>query len=309
MAKHTVCLYLALMILMFTAARADSRRRPPAPHRTVEGVAAIIQRNQAQARRSALHEGLRRAVEQTVTDLLDSPVSVASQQVLESQLYTEAPRYIQSYRVLWEYPHVAHRVYRVSLEVEVDVPALTLQLARLGLTPSGDAPLRILVLLEKHQPSRTQVLSGERVKNLMTDALRAKFQAQQVRVVGRDGALPWDGQATSALALGKAARADLLLMGWVNVQMIRCGVAGLPIDTVQALIQVEMWATATRERLAREQTQATVVHTDTILAGMYAIKQAAAALVLRLDPIIQAYHRVHGEQRRTRFDRRAMPLQ
>ena len=126
MAKHPVCLCFALMILTFTAAKADSRERPPPPQQTVEGVVAIIQRNQAQARRSALLQGLRRAVEQTVTDLLDSPISVASQQVWESQLYTRVPRNIQSYRVLWEYPDVAHRVYRVRLEVEVDVPALTL---------------------------------------------------------------------------------------------------------------------------------------------------------------------------------------
>ena len=73
-----------------------------------------------------------------------------------------------------------------------------------------------------------------------------------MRVIGRDGALSWDGQATSALALGKAVRADWVLMEWVDVQMIRRGVAGLPIDAVQALVQVEMWAAATRERLTRE---------------------------------------------------------
>ncbi len=100
----------------------------------VRGRGVILHGDQSKARERAIASSLRRALEQAVAGMLDPDVSVSHLQVLKQQIYRQAPQYVRSYRVLWEYPDLQQQVYRVELEVEVALKAVTQAIAQLGLS-------------------------------------------------------------------------------------------------------------------------------------------------------------------------------
>ncbi len=108
----------------------------------VRGRGAILRGDQSKARERAIASSLRQALERTVAGLLDPAASVSHLQVLKDQIYRRAPRYVRSYRVLWEYPDLQQQVYRVELEVEVAVKTVTQAISRLGLSQANREPLR-----------------------------------------------------------------------------------------------------------------------------------------------------------------------
>ena len=98
----------------------------------VNGRGAILRGDQSKARERAIASSLRQALEQTVSELLDPDVSVSHLQEINEQIYRQAPVYVRSYRVLWEYPDLQQQVYRVELEVEVAVKFVGQAISRLG---------------------------------------------------------------------------------------------------------------------------------------------------------------------------------
>ncbi len=101
--------------------------------RTVRGQGVILRGNESKARRRAIQSSLRQALEQTVAGLLAPDVGVSHLDVLKKQIYRRASQYVRSYRVVWEYPDLQQQVYRVELEVEVAIEAVTQAISRLGL--------------------------------------------------------------------------------------------------------------------------------------------------------------------------------
>ena len=108
----------------------------------VRGLGAILRGDQAEARQSAIESSLRQALEQTVARLLEADASVSHFRTLKAQIYGRAPRYVRSYRVLWEYPDLQQQVYRVELEVEVATDAVMRVISRLGLIRADHGPRR-----------------------------------------------------------------------------------------------------------------------------------------------------------------------
>ncbi len=287
---------LALVVLLLVMAAGVSLAQSLPASQTIEGVAPIIQRNQARARQKAVHDSWYKALEQTVADLLDVETLVARRQVLQTKIYARAPRYIRSYRVLWEYPDVTHKVYRVGIEAEVDVKALTQAIARLGLTLTGGAAPRLLLLLgERHQQPASVMVEG-RARRVMTEVLHDQLQAQRFRLVQLDATTPWDGQETSALVAGRTAGADVVLVGWADVQKIQRLVADVSLQTVQATAQVGAWVTATGKQLTLERAQAAADHADATLGGRQAVEKATSELVTQLVPILRAYQQAQTDR-------------
>lgn len=284
---------LGLFILMLALSGAQSLADSLPAQRIVEGVGAMIESNQMEARQRALHDGLRKALEQTVADLLDIDVLVANLRVLQQQVYTRAPQYIQSYRVLWEYPDVAQKVYRLRIEVQIAVEELAQAVETLGLTLVGEAAPRLLLLIEGRQQERAEVAFPVQAERVIGQALRDQLLAQRFRLIDAAIMPAWDGQVTSALEAGKAAGADVVLVGWADVQKTHSRVAGMPIQTVQATAQIGMWETATGEQLASDRARATVDHTDAILAGKQALGKAAVQLAEQLMPSLHVYQQTH----------------
>lgn len=286
--------YVALLMLMLVCPGTMGLAASLPSQRTVEGVGAIVQQNQAEARQRALHESWRQALEQTVADLVDIDVLVGNLSVIQKQVYARAPRYIRSYRILWEYPDVVQQVYRVGIEAEVAVEELRQEIEALGLART-EAPRLLLLVEEDHQERAALGLTVE-AQRTMTEALRDQLQAHHFYIVDSHATSAWDGSEVSALAFGRAASADVVLIGRAALQRTHSGVAGMPIQTVQATAQIGLWVTATGERLAFDRARVTVDHGDAVLAGKQALGKATAELTARLVPILQTYQQLHGKR-------------
>ncbi len=120
------------ILLMLLLSWSFSQAQDTNETQIVRGRGAILHGDQSKARKRAIASSLRQALEQTVAELLDPNASVSHLQVLKEQIYCRAPRYVRSYRVLWEYPDLPQKVYRVELEVEVAVKAVVQAISRLG---------------------------------------------------------------------------------------------------------------------------------------------------------------------------------
>jgi hypothetical protein len=286
--------YVGLLMLVFACIGVEGHAADQPSLQRVEGVGAIIQQNQVDARQKALRESWRKALEQTVADLVDIDRLVANLPVLQKQVYAQAPQYIRSYRILWEYPDVQQQVYRVGIEAEVAVAELAQKIETLGLSRSG-AP-RLLLLVGEQRQQRADIGLAVETQRMMTEALQSRLQAYRFHIVGDNAGSAWDGRDMSALELGRAAAADVVLIGRAEVQHTHSGVAGMPIQTVQATAQIGMWVTATGEQLAFDRARVTVDHRDAVLAGKEALGKVTAELTTRLAPILQTYQQVHSKR-------------
>ena len=253
----------------------------------VEGQGAILRDDQATARRRALRESLRRAVERTVDEVLNAPARIANLKVLEQQVYQQAARYIRSYRVLWEYPDVAQQVYRLRVEAEVALEDLRAAIEQLGLSGSGRSALRLLILIGEAPETDTR-FAGQATR-VLRRVLRRQFEADRFRVVQTASERPWDGQETSVLEVGRAAKADVVLVGLASMRKTHDGVAGLALRTVQVTAQIRAWVPQTGIQLAFKRAGMAVDHTDPFLAGQQALEQTAADLATQLLPELQTY--------------------
>jgi len=280
---------------------------PPAtgsvPIYQVEGQGAILRDDQAAARQRALQGSLRQAVERTVDEVLNDQVRVANIQVLEEQVYQRASRYIRSYRVLWEYPDVELQVYRLRIEAEVALEDLRAAIERLGLSESGQAALRVLLLIG--EAPETEARFRGQAARVLRRLLRRQFEADRFRVVQTAAERPWDGQETSALEVARAANADVVLVGSASMRKTHDGVAGLALQTVQVAAQMRAWVPQTGIQLAFKRAGMAADHSDPFLAGQQALEQTAADLVTQLLPELQTYRqqnaRIMERRRPPRF--------
>lgn len=139
--KALIHLSCFCVLLISLALRSSSQAQDTPGMQIVRSQGAILRGNQSKARERAIESGLRQALEQTVADILAPDASVSHIQVLNEQIYRQAPQYVRSYRVLWEYPDLQQQVYRVELEVDVAIDALTQAISRLGLSQANQGTI------------------------------------------------------------------------------------------------------------------------------------------------------------------------
>jgi hypothetical protein len=263
----------------------------------VEGVGVIVQDNQAAARTRAVREALRKAIEDVVAELLDQRLVVEQRQILQTQVYTRPERFIRSYRVLWEYPDMAQKVYRVALEADVASAAITQALrpsegvseGPVAMATSGQEKGWLLLRVVENQLEQAGLGMSGRVNGVVAARLRTEFQAQGWRMVTSESTTPWDGQESSALMTARLVGARVVLIGRADVEQIRSDVAGVALQAVEATVQVQAFVVQTGERLAREYVQTTALHTVASLAGKQALEKAAITLATRLVPVLRVY--------------------
>ncbi len=126
--------FYSLLLICFLCSWLPVQAQEARSIRIVRGQGVILRDDQSKARQRAIQSSLRRALEQTVADLLEPDVGVSYLKVLQKNIYRRASQYVRSYRVVWEYPDLQQQVYRVELEVEVAVEAVTQTILRLGLS-------------------------------------------------------------------------------------------------------------------------------------------------------------------------------
>jgi len=257
---------------------------------TAEGVGVILQGNQAAARERAIQDGLRKAIEQSVAETVSASSSMERLRSLQARLTARPGQYIRSYRVLWEYPDVTQKVYRVGLEVE-----LTLALVQ---TVTGTRPrlesLRVVLvrMVERQLDQNGQQLSGAG-ESIVTTEMRDKLQGWGYRVISPDAETVWDGQDSSAVTEAREAGAGILIVGVAEARQVRSEAS---VHLIQATAQARLLVTKTREQLAQERRQTTVVHADAQAGVHKALQDTASALVVRFAAPLQTYQQQLREQ-------------
>lgn len=257
----------------------------------VEGVGAIVSKDQAAARQKAVRAALREAVEEAVLNVLGTDTVVANIQLLNRRLYADPWPYISSYRVLWEYPDAPGKVYRVSLEAEVALPRLQRALAPLGSPvavagglerlPANSAGRLAILITERHLGQARSTWWAER--GVVTRILRSQLAAHGVRIGELKPGLQWDGTEDAALQAAREAEIAMLLVGHAGVQQTYNAVSGF---AVHAMLQLRVLDTPTGGVLAQERGEANVDDTQSGQASALALEQAARTLVPRLMPFL-----------------------
>jgi hypothetical protein len=142
---------------------------------------------------------------------------------------------------------------------------------------------------------RSSLSTLGRDRGVVVQVLRSQLQAQGFRLVSLEPSMPWDGQDNSALATGRQAGAGVVLVGQARVQKVRQEVAGMPLQAVQATVQVQALATTMGQQLAMERAEATVFHADAILGGKQALETAATKVAARLVVPLRLYLQQYQE--------------
>ena len=254
-----------------------------------EGVGAIIKRNQAAARVNAINHALRKALEQALLETLDPFELMERAQALETRLYARQLNYIRSYRVLWEYPDFAQRVYRVGIEATLAIEEMDKAIQAIGLTQSGEGRGRLLVLIVEHHLERTHLSRFGGNSGVVAQTIRAYLDTHNFQTVSLAADSPWDGRESSAVLAGKRVGAGVVLIGRAKAEKVRSEVAGMSLQTVHASVQVQALATATGRRLAVERIEAMALHADAVLGGTQALRKAATEVASRLAPPLRKH--------------------
>lgn len=253
-----------------------------AERQTAEGVGTIIKQNQANARHQAINNALRTALEQALITALDPSELVNNAQTLESALYARTLTYIRSYRVLWEYPDLQQRVYRVGLEADLALSEIdkTLQALAFSQPEAGEGRLLVLVMEQRLGRPLPNAFNGS--DGVVAQTLRHYLDMHHIQTIRPAPETRWDGKASSALIAGKRAGAEAVLIGQAKAEKVGGDVAGMPLQTVNASVYVQVLATATGRQLAAEHIEATAIHTDAVLGGTQALRKAATEVASRL---------------------------
>jgi len=253
-----------------------------------EGVAAMVQYDQAAARLRALQGAFREALEQAVADMVDTSALVSHNwQALRARIYAKPLQYIVSYRVLWEYSDPPQKVYRVGVEAEIPVSELSHALDAIGLTRRREDTRIVLFMAERFPGQTSQTFAASR--GVVADVLRKELLDQGLRVIPMDPGRLWDGQTASALAVGKQLNAKLVLTGWAEVEPGRPEGTNGTSWSVQAKVEVKAFATETSEEIAQAQVEATVPPAEGTQGDAAALVQAATGIAERLIPALSAY--------------------
>lgn len=273
-----LCVLSLSLLLSHTASFAISADE----QQMAEGIGTIIKQNQARARAGAINNALRKALEQALLTTLDTYELMENAKALESALYARTLTYIRSYRVLWEYPDVRQRVYRVGIEANLALSEIDKTVQALGFSRPSAPQGRLLVLIIERRLERPYPNPLDGGDGVVAQTLRSYFDTHNLPTIHRIPQPPWDGEQSSALVAGKRAGAEAVLIGQATAAKVRSDVAGRSLQTINASIHLQVLSTATGQRLAEEHIETTAIHTDAVLGGTQALRKAATEAASRL---------------------------
>jgi hypothetical protein len=197
-------------------------------------------------------------------------------------------QYVRSYRVLWEYPDVPQKVYRVGVEVELTMSEVGRVLDAIGLARRRDDLRWVVIFMAERYPGQTsQTYAASR--GVVAEVLRQELQSQGLRVINLDPGRLWDGLETSALAVGKQMDAKIVLVGWADVKPVPPGFSTGSQPAIQANVEVKALATETSGQIAQAQVEATAPLAEGTQGEAQALMEAATEIAARLALSLSAY--------------------
>lgn len=278
---------IGLLVGLLVCGHGDSLASPTGQY-IAEGVGAMVRYDHAAARLRALQGALREALEQAVTDMVEPGALVSNLQALRARVYARPMQYVRSYRVLWEYPDMPQKVYRVGIEAEITVSEVGRTLESLGFARRREDPRRLVILMAERYPGQTSHTYAAS-RGVVAEVLRKELQAQGLRVIDLDPGRLWDGLETSALAVGKQMDAKIVLVGWAEVQLAPSGLSSGSPPAIQAKVEVKALSTETSGEIAQAQVETTAPLSEGTQGEAQALMEAAADIAARLAPSLFAY--------------------
>ena len=157
----------------------------------------------------------------------------------------------------------------------------------IGLARRREDARRIVIFMAERYPGQTsQTFAASR--GVVADVLRQELLDQGLRVITLDPGRLWDGQ-TACPGSGKAAQCQTRPAGWAEVEPGRPEGTNGTSWSVQAKVEVKVFATETSEEIAQAQVEATVPPAEGTQGDAAALAQAATEIAERLIPELSAY--------------------
>ncbi len=302
---------LALSLAVALAAGGTGLLTPPVAHAAeveAEGVAAILNNNMAGARKQALLNAQRNAVEQGVGLILDSRSVAENFQIIRDQVLTSAQGFVSRYTVLSEGPAPDQQSYTVRIKADVSEDLLEDRLSALRILHKAMGNKRVMVVYHSDNPNaldRNHGASRTALQTLRSELNNAGFrlfnEAATAKVYTQiERATRVDRPVDDLIAMALDQRADLLVR-FENIAGQRGPKGGL-FSAAYATIRVSVFETTTGRQIA--DTKAEGKQLLQAKAGPYdwerglstaADKAATSAAREAIDRIAEHYRRVGDE--------------
>jgi hypothetical protein len=248
---------------------------------------ALVAESEAEAKKAAVDQALRRAVARVALDMIDLATLSTKLNVLDSEILAKAESFVTNYS-----PQAAGRGEKsvlVLVSVSVDRDALDKALAATGLRlPAAQLPQTLVLVSEETAPGRPQTFwwSGLPGAPRMPKPVEEVLKAQGVKLVDPTtiesqipDALRIPTLSTSqALELARLAGAGMVIMGRVRTFPMLTPEGQSPNPVAQLL----MLETASGKTLGLEEVEGPVFRTTPTQESAQQITQAVIGAVQKL---------------------------
>jgi hypothetical protein len=236
-----------------------------APARATEveavGEAAVLNNNLAGARKQALLNAQRNAVEQGVGLVLDSKTVAENFEIIKDKVLTSAQGFVTRYTVLEEGPTPDQQTFRVKIKAEVSQDLLEDRLSALRILHQAMGNKRVMVVYQSENPNaieRTHGAARTALQSIRDEFNKAGFRLfneaatdKVYRQVERAGRV--DRPVDDLIAMALDQQADLLVR-FENVAGQRGPKGGL-FSAAFATIRISVFETTTGRQLADSQAE------------------------------------------------------
>ncbi len=260
------CLALGLLALIW-ATPAVAQAPSGTLTRVTTGSAPIRNQNIPSAKEKAVTQALETAVQTAVAQLVSPQVLAANLEFLYEQILPKAQEYLVTFRVLGGVENKGE--YRVGVESTIQLGLLEQTLTQARILHSGTGMPRLLFLIAEQTPEALlpRYWWGQHPEpyiSMAESGLASRMLEQRFPLVGQGEERPDPAQynirfttiydTEAALNLGRKLGADMVILGRAQVSeaINRMG----DEKAFDARINLELYATASGEKVGDSQTQA-----------------------------------------------------
>lgn len=241
-----------------------------------EGVGAIDNGDTAKARKDAIRDAQRAAVEQAVGVLVSSETFTQNFQVIKDKILTKAEGYVSKYDVIEEKQQ--GDLYRIKISATVKNAELKNDLD--ALFAAKHFPRVMVVIPETHIGAKVPDPAGETeiIKKLLEKGFKVIDQ-NQIKVIRDSESVhaAVNGDNSAAILLGKKFGAEVIIIGEAFSESNPEGSMG-GLKSCRARVEARAINVDTAEILATDGKQAGGVDATDFAAGKTALKNAGALL-------------------------------
>jgi hypothetical protein len=246
----------ALLALILLALALLTPATLPAVEVEADGVAAVLNNNLAGARKQALLNAQRNAVEQGVGLLLDSQTVLRNLELIRDQVLTSAQGFVGRYTVLSEGPTADRQSFRVRIRADVSQELLEDRLTALRILHKAMGNKRVMVVYQSDNPNaleRTHGATRTALQALRDELNKAGFRLFNEAATDKvytqiERAARVDRPVDDLIAMALDQQADLLVR-FENIAGQR-GPSGGLFSAAFSTVRVSVFETTTGRQVA-----------------------------------------------------------